>query len=442
MLRGRSWRPRYSAGADQPTYQRDMKRSVRIAVGADHGGFELKQQLVAYLQSEGHQIQDCGTSSTEAVDYPAFAEAVARTVASGQSDVGIMIDGAGIGSAMTANKVPGIRAAACYNEALAGNSREHNDANVLTLGSGQTTFEQARGIVDVFLTTLCTAKRHRNRVEMIGAIERKALMAGATGGHVDLSPEDLQRIADRVRQLMEQGQPAKDAAPPIASATLARMIDHTLLKPEATKADVEKLCDEARRFGFCSVCVNPTYVRQAKALLRGTQVKVCCVVGFPLGAQPPESKALESRRAIREGATEIDMVINIGALKSREDALVLRDIRAVVESCKDGRALCKVIFETALLTDDEKVRACELSMKAGADFVKTSTGFSSGGATVDDVRLMAKTVAPKKLGVKAAGGIRTYDDAVRMIQAGATRIGASASVKIVEDAQARESRKG
>jgi len=419
-----------------------MNRSVRIAVGADHGGFELKQQLVAYLQSEGHQIQDCGTSSTEAVDYPVLAESVARTVASGQCEVGIMVDGAGIGSAMAANKVPGVLAAACYNEVLARNSREHNDANVLTLGAGQVGFEQARGIVDVFLNTLCTAKRHRNRVEMIRAIERKALMAGATGGHMDLSPADLQRIADRVRQLIEQGQPPKDSGPAIAPDALAKMIDHTLLKPEATKADVEKLCDEARRFGFYSVCVNPTYVRVAKTLLRGTQIKVCCVVGFPLGAQPPESKALEARRAIREGAGEIDMVINIGALKSRDDGLVLRDIRAVVESCKDGRALCKVIFENALLTDDEKVRACELSMKAGAGYVKTSTGFSSGGATVEDIQLMAKTVAPKKLGVKAAGGIRTYDDAVKMIAAGATRIGASASVKIVEEAQARAARKG
>jgi deoxyribose-phosphate aldolase len=415
---------------------------MRIAVGADHGGFDLKQQLVAYLQSAGHQIQDCGTSSTEAVDYPVFAEAVARMVASGQCEVGIMVDGAGIGSAMTANKVPGVLAAACYTEALASNSREHNDANVLTLGSGQVSFEQARGIVDVFLNTLCTAKRHRNRVEMIRAVERKALMAGATGGHVDLSPDDLQRIAERVRQLIEQKQPAQPVAPAIAPEALAKMIDHTLLKPEATKADVEKLCDEARRFGFYSVCVNPTYVRQAKTLLRGTQVKVCCVVGFPLGAQPPESKALEARRAIREGASEIDMVINIGALKSRDDVLVLRDIRAVVESCKDGRALSKVIFETALLTDDEKVRACELSMKAGADYVKTSTGFSSGGATVDDIRLMAKTVAPKKLGVKASGGIRTYDDAIKMIAAGATRIGASASVKMMEEAQARAARKG
>jgi deoxyribose-phosphate aldolase len=415
---------------------------MRIAVGADHGGFELKQQLVAHLQAAGHQVQDCGTNSTEAVDYPVYAEAVARQVASGQCEVGIVVDGAGIGSAMTANKVPGVLAAACYNEALARNSREHNDANVLTLGAGQVTFDQARAIVDVFLTTLCSAKRHRNRVEMIRAVERKALMGGATGGHVDVSAEDLQRIAERVRALIQQDQPAKAAARVIAPDALAKMIDHTLLKPEATKADVDTLCDEAKRYGFYSVCVNPTYVAHAKALLRGTTVKVCCVVGFPLGAQPPESKALEARRAIREGASEIDMVINIGALKSRDDRLVLRDIRAVVEACKDGRALSKVIFETALLTDDEKVRACEISMKAGADYVKTSTGFSSGGATPDDIRLMAKTVAPKKLGVKASGGVRTYDDAVRMIEAGATRIGASASVKIVEAARAIAAQKG
>jgi deoxyribose-phosphate aldolase len=177
-------------------------------------------------------------------------------------------------------------------------------------------------------------------------------------------------------------------------------------------------------------------------LLRGSAVKLCCVVGFPLGAQAPQIKALEARKAIREGAGEIDMVINIGALKGGDTALVLRDIRAVVEACKDGRALSKVIFETALLTDEEKITACELSMKAGADYVKTSTGFSSGGATVEDIALMAKTVAPRKLGVKASGGVRTYDDAVRMIRAGATRIGASASVKIVAEARARAAQKG
>ena len=419
-----------------------MAQSLRIAVGADHGGFDLKQQLVAHLQAQGHQIEDCGTHGTEAVDYPVFAEAVARRVASGDCEAGIVVDGAGIGSAMAANKVPGVLAAACYNEALARNSREHNDANVLTLGSGQVTAEQARAIVDAFLGTACTAKRHRRRADMIRDIERKALMAGGAGGNVDLSAEDLQRIAERVRQLMAPSATAGPAAPAIAPDVLAQMIDHTLLKPEATSADIEKLCDEAKRHRFYSVCVNPTYVTQCKALLRGSAVKLCCVVGFPLGAQSPGIKALEARKAIREGASEIDMVINIGALKSGDHALVLQDIRAVVEACKDGRALSKVIFETALLTDEEKITACHLSMKAGADYVKTSTGFSSGGATVEDIALMAKTVAPKKLGVKASGGVRTYDDAMRMIQAGATRIGASASVKIVDDARARAAQKG
>ena len=158
------------------------------------------------------------------------------------------------------------------------------------------------------------------------------------------------------------------------------------------------------------------------------------MVGFPLGAQPSEIKALETRRAIREGAAEIDMVINVGALKSHDEELVWKDIRAVVESCQERGAVCKVILETALLSDEEKVRACELSMRAGADFVKTSTGFSSGGATVEDIALMARTVAPRKLGVKASGGIRTYADVVKMISAGATRVGCSSSVKIVEEA--------
>jgi deoxyribose-phosphate aldolase len=422
-----------------------MAQPLRIAVGADHGGFELKQQLVAHLQAQGHRIEDCGTHGTEAVDYPVFAEAVARQVASGACEAGIVVDGAGIGSAMAANKVPGVLAAACYNEALARNSREHNDANVLTLGSGQVSVEQARGIVDAFLSTACTAKRHRRRADLIREIERRALMAGGpggAGGSVDLSAEDLQRIVARVRELMAQGRPAEPAPKAIDPDVLAKLIDHTLLKPEATPADIEKLCREAKEHGFYSVCVNPSYVPQCKTLLRGSAVKLCCVVGFPLGAQAPQIKALEARKAIREGAGEIDMVINIGALKGGDTALVLRDIRAVVEACKDGRALSKVIFETALLTDDEKITACELSMKAGADYVKTSTGFSSGGATAEDIALMAKTVAPKKLGVKASGGVRTYDDAIRMIQAGATRIGASASVTIVAEARARAAQKG
>ncbi|HEY2091107.1 MAG TPA: deoxyribose-phosphate aldolase [Thermoanaerobaculia bacterium] len=215
---------------------------------------------------------------------------------------------------------------------------------------------------------------------------------------------------------------------------LVKLIDHTILKPEATAEDIEKLCNEAKEYRFYSVCVNPVWVPKARTLLRGTDVKICAVVGFPLGAQSPEIKTLEARRALREGAKEIDMVINIGALKSKDDLLVARDIRGVVEVCDEARAVSKVILETALLTDEEKVRGCQLSMKAGADFVKTSTGFSKSGATVEDVALMARTVAPRKLGVKASGGVRTYEDVVKMVQAGATRVGSSNSVNIVQEA--------
>jgi deoxyribose-phosphate aldolase len=411
-----------------------MTQALRIAIGADHGGFDLKQQLIEHLVSRGHAVRDCGTGGKEPVDYPRFAAAVARLVAGGACDFGIVVDGAGIGSAMAANKVPGVLAAACYSEALARNSREHNDANVLTLGAGQTPPDQAKAIADVFLSTRCTADRHRARVGMIREIERGAMSTSRPGGP-DLSAEDIQRIADRVRQLLGEGK-GTGPAPVMPLDRLASLIDHTLLKPEAMPADIQRLCDEAKRHRFFSVCVNPSYVRQAASLLRGSAVKVCCVVGFPLGAQPPETKALEARRAIREGAREIDMVINIGALKAREDALVLKDIRAVVEASRDGRAICKVILETALLNDEEKVRACELSMRAGAEFVKTSTGFGPGGATTADVALMSRTVAPKKLGVKAAGGIRSYADVVKMVEAGATRVGSSSSVKIVDEARA------
>ncbi len=412
-----------------------MSEPLTIALGADHGGFELKQRIKDHLSSLGHLVRDCGTHGREPVDYPTIALAVARLVASGECRFGVMVDGAGIGSAMAANKVPGVLAAACYNETLARNSREHNDANLLTLGAGQTDAAAALGIVDVFLSTRCTADRHRARVQLIRDFERGRMSSSAQGGPV-LSAEDVNRIAERVRQLLqEQGGIARPAAP-MSLGQVAALIDHTLLKPDATVTDIQRLCDEARRHRFFSVCVNPSNVRQAAALLRGTRVKVCCVVGFPLGAQPPESKALEARRAIREGAREIDMVINIGALKGREDAVVLKDIRAVVEACKDGRAVSKVILETALLNDEEKVRGCELSMKAGADYVKTSTGFGPGGATVADVALMSRTVAARKLGVKAAGGIRSYADLLKMVAAGATRVGSSSSVKILEEAVA------
>ena len=416
-----------------------MKRIFSIALGADHGGFDLKEQLSAHLKSLGHTIHDCGTyKSREPVDYPVIAGTVAGMVAERRCDYGIMVDGAGIGSAMAANKVRGVRAAACYNEALARNSREHNDANLLTLGAGQSTIDEAKAMVDLFLNTECTADRHRKRVQMIMKMERAAGAGPASSkeNNVDLSPEDIEQIAQRVKQILAGGATAgTTGAVTVTPEQLARMIDHTLLKPEASVADIGKLCAEAVKHGFYSVCVNPAYVQKAAALTRNSPVKVCCVVGFPLGAQAPGMKVLEARKAMREGAREIDMVINIGALKSRDDDLVLKDIRGVVEACKEGRSLCKVILETSLLTNEEKVRACELSMKAGAHFVKTSTGFSTSGATPEDIALMSRTVAPKKLGVKASGGIRSYADALRMIQAGATRIGASSSIRIVEEAR-------
>ncbi|WP_043931433.1 deoxyribose-phosphate aldolase [Bacillus sp. EB01] len=211
---------------------------------------------------------------------------------------------------------------------------------------------------------------------------------------------------------------------------IAAMIDHTLLKANATKAEITKLAEEAREFKFASVCVNPTWVRTAAELLADSpEVKVCTVIGFPLGASTPETKAFETKNAIENGATEVDMVINIGALKDGNDELVERDIRAVVDAAK-GKALTKVIIETSLLTDEEKVRASKLSVKAGADYVKTSTGFSTGGATVEDVRLMRETVGPE-IGVKASGGVRSREDALAVVEAGATRIGASSGVAIV-----------
>jgi deoxyribose-phosphate aldolase len=214
---------------------------------------------------------------------------------------------------------------------------------------------------------------------------------------------------------------------------LASMIDHTLLKPEATRAQVEQVCDEAKQHGFASVCVNPTHVRLCAQRLKGSPVKVCTVVGFPLGATLSKVKAFETQQALEAGATEIDMVINIGALKSQDNDLVARDLAAVIRAAHAGNALVKVILEAALLTDDEKIMACQLAQSAGADFVKTSTGFGPGGATVEDVALMRRAVGPT-MGVKAAGGIRTLADAQKMIAAGATRIGASASVKMMAEA--------
>jgi deoxyribose-phosphate aldolase len=223
--------------------------------------------------------------------------------------------------------------------------------------------------------------------------------------------------------------------------SLANRIDHTLLKPDATVDQIAQLCFEARKYGFASVCINPTNVRLCADLLRGSPVKVCTVIGFPLGATPPEVKAFETKTAIEQGATEIDMVINIGALKSKDVEHVARDIRSVVQVAHASGALVKVIIEAVLLTKDEKVTACLLAKEAGADFVKTSTGFSTGGATVEDVALMRSVVGPE-MGVKAAGGVRTLEDAEKMVKAGATRIGASAGVKIVQDAAKGSSGQG
>lgn len=218
---------------------------------------------------------------------------------------------------------------------------------------------------------------------------------------------------------------------------VSRYIDHTLLKPEATRVEIETLCAEARAYSFASVCVNPTWVKDCSFALYGSPVKVCTVVGFPLGATLGDVKAYEARRAIFDGATEIDMVINIGALKSKADEIVARDISLVVEAAHEACAIVKVILETALLTDDEKVRACVLAKDAGADFVKTSTGFSKGGATVADITLMRQTVGAA-MGVKAAGGVKDLASAREMIAAGATRIGASAGVKIVQQSRGQK----
>ena len=214
--------------------------------------------------------------------------------------------------------------------------------------------------------------------------------------------------------------------------TIASMIDHTLLKPEATPAQVEKLCAEAVEYHFASVCVNPVYIPLAARLLDGTGVKVCCVVGVPLGAIAPEQKAAEAASCAAMGAEELDMVIHVGAAKAGDWALVQRDIAGVVKAAA-GRTV-KVIIETCLLTDEEKVKACEAAKAAGADFVKTSTGFSTGGATTHDIALMRKTVGPE-MGVKASGGIRDYATAMAMIEAGANRIGASAGIEIVAAAE-------
>ena len=255
----------------------------------------------------------------------------------------------------------------------------------------------------------------------------QAAMCGCTSECFDRCPERMHRIIDagaaRIGLVLGQTASARD---------WASLVDHTLLKPEATDEDIKKLCQEAATYRFASVCVNPTWVRAASCNLQGTGIPVCTVIGFPLGATLADVKAYEARRSILDGAREVDMVINVGALKSGDDCLVEHDIRSVVEVAHEYSVICKVIIETAL-TDEEKVRACQSAKKAGADFVKTSTGFSKGGATVADVALMRRTVG-SELGVKASGGVKGLEDARKMVEAGATRIGASVGVKIAQEA--------
>ena len=284
--------------------------------------------------------------------------------------------------------------------------------------------------------------------EILGYLGASQASGASAGQSVDLCGLDIdalvcpgcdQRCAERcprkTRKVVEAGAARISAGAAVGpiEADIARLIDHTLLKPEASRADIQKLCEEALRFEFASVCVNPWNVSQAAEILRGSCVRVCTVVGFPLGATLPQVKVFETEETIKLGAQEIDMVINVGALKSRQDEAVEADIRGVVEASHRGGAICKVILETALLTTEEKVRGSLAAKNAGADFVKTSTGFGPGGATAEDVRLM-RAVVGGEIGVKAAGGVRSFEDLQKMVEAGATRIGASASVKILEQA--------
>jgi deoxyribose-phosphate aldolase len=272
------------------------------------------------------------------------------------------------------------------------------------------------------------------RDDLIEAITREVLAALAAPGDqcIDCKGACAAYCSDKVRHVVTTGASriAYYGQAADVPRDLARYIDHTLLRPDATAADIDRLCAEAKEYGFAAVCINPTWVRRAAETLRGTDVAVASVIGFPFGATTTDIKALEARRAIRDGATEIDMVINIGALKSGLRDEVREDIARVSDACREAGAANKVIIEAALLTDEQKVIACRLAMQAKADFVKTSTGYASGGATVFDVALMRETVGPR-MGVKAAGGIRTAEDVEEMIAAGATRIGASAGVKIV-----------
>jgi ribose 5-phosphate isomerase B len=324
--------------------------SPKIALGADHVGYELKEILKDHLQSGGYEVVDCGTDSTDPVDYPIIAYRVAQLVSHQDCQRGIIVDGAGIGSAIAANKLPGIRAALCYDLTSARNSREHNDANILTLGAGLIGSALAKQISDVWLTSSCTVERYLNRVQQIKDIEEGKLTVSQPDSEAsqDTSQpqtpephsEDLQKIIDRIQSLLKEefgvsledlsslkhqvlmdGRGVSVEKNPTAMRDfinmgvgrvtsslgngknipedIARYIDHTLLKPDATEADIRQLCQEALQYKFASVCVNPTYITLAAQILRGSTVKVCSVVGFPFGTHPPEVKAMETRQAIR-----------------------------------------------------------------------------------------------------------------------------------------------
>lgn len=278
-----------------------------------------------------------------------------------------------------------------------------------------------------------------DREQLVETVARRVLEELESSSHhgtaeccAECSGACAANCSDKVRWIVDEGarRISFNGNGADVPADLARYIDHTILKPDVGPEDIDRICDEALEYAFASVCVNPVWVRRCASRLRGSPVKVTSVVGFPLGANAPETKVLEARRALREGAREIDMVVNIGALKARDYELVARDIAGVVDACREVGAVCKVILETGLLTDEEKVVASRIAHEAKADFVKTSTGFGHGGATVFDVALMREAVGPE-MGVKASGGIHTSREARGMIEAGATRIGASAGIAIV-----------
>ncbi len=268
-----------------------------------------------------------------------------------------------------------------------------------------------------------------SRDQLVELVTREVLAALAERADICANPTKLREVVANGADRVSFHGDAEDVP-----LDLAKYIDHTLLKPDATLEEIDVLCDEAMENGFASVCINPYWVKRSADKLRGSDVKVCTVIGFPLGAATSDVKAAETRKALRDGAREVDMVINVGALKSGQHDVVLKDIERVVDAAREVGALTKVILETALLTDEEKVIASSLAKRARADFVKTSTGFGGGGATIYDVALMRETVGPD-MGVKASGGVRTLEDAEDMIAAGATRIGASAGVQIIGAAE-------